>query len=105
MARYSRALDAKPSKGPWEDAKVAWITDSVADVPQLLAEIERLTTASCGAARWSAEAAEEGRELIGTVSDRVNSYGERGRSSMPITLDEAAALLIIASDHLERHRG
>lgn len=41
-ARYSKALDAKPSKGPWEDAKVAWITDSVADVPQLLAEIDRL---------------------------------------------------------------
>ena len=43
MARYSRALDAKPSKGPWEDERVAWITDSVADVPQLLAEIERLS--------------------------------------------------------------
>ncbi len=45
MARYSRALDAKPSKGPWEDEKVAWITDSVADVPQLLSEIERLQDA------------------------------------------------------------
>lgn len=41
-ARYSKALDAKPSKGPWEDERIAWITDSVADVPQLLAEIERL---------------------------------------------------------------
>lgn len=48
-ARYSKALDAKPSKGPWEDAKVAWITDSVADVPQLLAEVECL-------ASWKAEA-------------------------------------------------
>ena len=43
MARYSRALDAKPSKGPWTDERVAWITDSVCDIPQLLSEIERLS--------------------------------------------------------------
>lgn len=41
-ARYSRALDAKPSKGPWKDDEVCWITDSVADVPALLAEIRAL---------------------------------------------------------------
>ncbi len=49
MARYSRALDAKPSKGPWTDERVAWITDSVCDIPQLLAEVERL-------AEWKASA-------------------------------------------------
>lgn len=38
--RYSKALDAKPSKGPvtrWDD-----LTDSVADIPDLIKEIERM---------------------------------------------------------------
>ena len=42
MARYSRALDAKPSKGEITADGIAAITDSVSDIPQLLAEIERL---------------------------------------------------------------
>lgn len=47
--RYHRALDAKPSKGPYTDKGIAAITDSVADIPDLLAEVERLQ-------RWKAEA-------------------------------------------------
>lgn len=43
--RYSRALDAKPSKGPMTADGVAAITDSVADVPELLREVERLMLA------------------------------------------------------------
>ena len=42
MARYSKALDAKPGKGPISEAGIAAITDSVCDVPELLAEVERL---------------------------------------------------------------
>ncbi len=42
MARYSKALDAKPGKGPISEDGIAAITDSVCDVPQLLAEIDRL---------------------------------------------------------------
>lgn len=43
------ALDAKPGKGPITEKGIAAITDSVADVPDLLAEVERLS-------RWKAEA-------------------------------------------------
>lgn len=43
MARYSKALDAKPGKGPISEAGIAAITDSVCDVPELLAEVERLS--------------------------------------------------------------
>jgi len=103
-ARYSRALDAKPSKGDYTPAGIAAITDSVADIPDLLAEVERLAASVCGVVLWTDEAAAEGRELISTVGDRAANYIERGRSSMPINLDEAAALLVIASDHLERHQ-
>ncbi len=42
MARYSKALDAKPSKGPISEAGIVAITDSVCDIPQLLAEVDRL---------------------------------------------------------------
>lgn len=49
MARYSRALDAKPGKGAITADGIAAITDSVADVPDLLAEVEQLT-------RWKTEA-------------------------------------------------
>ena len=47
--RYHHALNAKPSKGPYTEQGIAAITDSVSDVPELLAEIERLN-------RWQAEA-------------------------------------------------
>ena len=40
--RYHRALDAKPSKGEITPGGIAAITDSVADVPEMLAEIRRL---------------------------------------------------------------
>lgn len=40
-ARYSRALDAKPGKGPITERGIAAITDSVCDVPDLLAEVKR----------------------------------------------------------------
>lgn len=40
--RYRRALDAKPSKGPITEAGIAAITDSVCDVPELIAEVGRL---------------------------------------------------------------
>lgn len=39
-ARYSRALDAKPGKG--ELTHVDWLIDSVADIPDLLREVEDL---------------------------------------------------------------
>lgn len=42
MARYSKALDAKPGKGPITEKGIVAITDSVCDVPELLAEVERL---------------------------------------------------------------
>ena len=103
-ARYSRALDAKPGKGDYAPDGIAAITDSVCDIPDLLAEIERLAASACGVVPWTEESATEGRELISMVSDRAANYIERGRSSMPINLDEAAALLVIASDHLERHQ-
>ncbi len=61
MARYSRALDAKPSKGEITADGIAWITDSVADVPQMLAEIERL-------AAWKASAL--------TVMDGLQELGQ-----------------------------
>ena len=48
-ARYSKALDAKPGKGDISPDGIAALTDSVCDVPQLLAEVERLT-------RWKSEA-------------------------------------------------
>ena len=40
--RYHRALDAKPSKGEITPGGIAAITDSVADVPELIAEVRRL---------------------------------------------------------------
>jgi hypothetical protein len=42
--RYSRALSAKPGKGPISPDGIAAITDSVCDIPQLLAEVDRLAT-------------------------------------------------------------
>jgi len=41
-ARYSAALDAKPGKGPYTERGIAALTDSVCDVPDLVAEVERL---------------------------------------------------------------
>lgn len=41
--RYHRALDAKPSKGEISADGIAAITDSVADVPDLLREIQELS--------------------------------------------------------------
>lgn len=42
--RYSRALDTKPGKGDFTSSSKAYATmaDCVCDVPQLLAEVERL---------------------------------------------------------------
>ncbi len=48
QARYSRALDAKPGKGPYTERGIAALTDSVCDVPDLLAEVERLNQALRG---------------------------------------------------------
>jgi hypothetical protein len=47
-ARYSRALDAKPGKGPYREKGITALTDSVCDVPDLLAEIDRLNQALRG---------------------------------------------------------
>jgi hypothetical protein len=41
-ARYSAALNAKPGKGPYTERGIAALTDSVCDVPELVAEVERL---------------------------------------------------------------
>jgi hypothetical protein len=38
-ARYSRALDAKPGKGPIPPEGIDAIIDSVCDVPVLVAEV------------------------------------------------------------------
>lgn len=43
--RYQKALDAKPSKGDYTPAGIDAITDSVCDIPILLAEVDRLTSA------------------------------------------------------------
>ncbi len=40
-ARYQRALDAKPSKGDYTPAGIDAITDSVCDIPDLLAQNRR----------------------------------------------------------------
>ena len=37
--RYHRALNAKPGKGPISEAGIASITDSVCDIPDLLAAL------------------------------------------------------------------
>lgn len=37
--RYSKALDAKPGKGPITEDGIAAITDSVCDVPELVKAI------------------------------------------------------------------
>ena len=42
--RYQKALDAKPSKGDYTPAGIDAITDSVCDIPILLAEVDRLRT-------------------------------------------------------------
>ncbi len=39
--RYQRALDAKPSKGDYTTAGIEAITDSVCDIPDLLAQNRR----------------------------------------------------------------
>lgn len=57
--RYHRALDAKPSKGEIGPDGIAAITDSVADVPELLAEVRRLR-----GWRDRAEAAEAALERV-----------------------------------------
>ena len=41
--RYTRALSAKPSKGPYTEAGITALYDSACDVPDLLAHIARLT--------------------------------------------------------------
>lgn len=40
--RYRKALDAKPSKGDYTPEGIDAIVDSVCDVPELLAEVDRL---------------------------------------------------------------
>lgn len=76
--RYTLALNAKPSKGPFTEAGISALCDSVCDVPELLKEIERLqATISDANTLWlngfacispSDEfAAEVGRNLINTV--------------------------------------
>lgn len=40
--RYHKALNAKPSKGDYDAKGMAAITDSVADVPELLALVNEL---------------------------------------------------------------
>lgn len=54
--RYQKALDAKPSKGDSTPEGIDAIVDSVCDVPELLAEVDRLT-------RWQTEATEVLRGL------------------------------------------
>jgi len=64
-ARYSAALNAKPGKGPYTERGIAALTDSVCDVPGLVAEVERLRARlpedPCpGAVEAAADADEEG---------------------------------------------
>ena len=40
--RYTLALNAKPSKGPYSEKGITALTDSVCDVPELMAKIDRL---------------------------------------------------------------
>ncbi len=54
----------------------------------------------CGSASWTPEAIAEACQLISEVTDVAIKYMERGRSSMPMRLDDAAALLAIATYHL-----
>ncbi|QAY70045.1 hypothetical protein [Xylanimonas protaetiae] len=52
-ARYQRALDAKPSKGEYTQKGIDALTDSVCDVPDLLAVIQRVRDL---AAEWERDA-------------------------------------------------
>src|SRR5690606_25184759 len=40
LARYSKALDARPSKGEWTTDQVAIVADSACDVPDLVKALE-----------------------------------------------------------------
>ena len=41
-ARYEKALEARPAKGPWTGENASALADSCADVPGLVKEIEGL---------------------------------------------------------------
>ena len=64
--RYQRALDAKPSKGDYTPAGIDALTDSVCDIPDLLAEVARLT-------RWQSEMI----EVLRGLKDLGESLGLR----------------------------
>ena len=80
MARYSKALDAKPGKGPISEAGIAAITDSVCDVPGLLAEVERL------------------REQNTRYATRLATYRESMQQLDPMFATLAAMREILAGD-------
>ena len=69
MARYSKALDAKPGNGGITADGIAAITDSVADVPQLLAEIERLRERAANDAKFRASVIDALLDALGITDD------------------------------------
>lgn len=69
MARYSRALDAKPGKGGITADGIAAITDSVADVPDLLAEIERLREHATNDVEFRASVIDALLDALGITDD------------------------------------
>ena len=80
--RYTLALNAKPSKGPYSEKGIAALTDSVCDVPELLREIDRLN-ATIQRVR------EQAISLVGKAWDDGNATGldgwvGPGRGSLPI---------------------
>lgn len=81
MARYSRALDAKPSKGPITDSGIAAITDSVSDIPQLLAEIERLRKPSQLSATIAENATPAAVEQLRSALDELAGADGRVRGT------------------------
>ena len=100
MARYSKALDAKPSKGQISADGIAALTDSVCDVPQLLAEIERLrqpgSISATVAQNATPAAVAELRATLDELQAQTVAYAARGRSSMPIKLADVVALMLVA---------
>lgn len=94
MARYSRALDAKPSKGEITADGIAAITDSVCDVPRLLAEIERLTNWKASALTVMDGLQELGQALGLPLGERITGPLARAAAEALNTRAEAAEAAI-----------
>lgn len=86
--RYHRALDAKPSKGDYTPQGIAAITDSVADVPELLAALEQERRHTATATAMAIARGEE-RDLLRVQNQRYAQRIADGSRAMQEGLDLA----------------